>query len=632
MIAGLVWAVKLSAANGYIGQGMYRMLGSQVADSVLTFSFSGLAAGLALGLILGLARLLTGSAIRSWIVVFGSLSFYATALLGVVLYFKRHFGGFFPAAYRYHPVRLDTVLLNFFLPEGLEALRSPATALVATLALLGLLGAGFIFGLFLQRFVKTALPKMFASTGSPPSAGKPSRRLLISRLSTVSVLLLAVAVRGLLALVQPTGGPSVIWISLDTLRADHLGHYGYQRPTSPVLDELARQSVVFDRVVSPSPWTLPTHISWLTGQYPSTHGVTDMNLALPDKALTIPEVLKNNGYRTGAVVASYMLSPQYGYDQGFDTYRFRPKALAPAITETALELLDEMADGPFFLLVHYFDIHYPFEPPFPELLKFATEENARSYSGRKWPHYYDYVAETMGMDKLEFDFQLDAYDGEILLADYHVGRIIAALKEKGIWDDVILVIASDHGEEWKDHDFIGHSITLFDEVIKVPLLIKAPASAGINPGRVKQVVSTVDLAATTASFTGAAFPDTGFSRSLIPLMKGQDKDWPETAFSETELWGPKRCAVVSGDYKLIEPFEYRFGDFKRQWPRQIFNLALDPKEKRNIAGTLEGDLVQPGLLIALERFQVQANEQTGAKKLDLAPDVKKKLKALGYVE
>jgi arylsulfatase A-like enzyme len=281
-------------------------------------------------------------------------------------------------------------------------------------------------------------------------------------------------------------------MTLDTTRADHLGVYGYERPTSPNLDELAAHAEVYEKAYSTSSWTLPAHASLFTGRYPRSHGMRhdpagELVLAdaidapegirargLSDEALTLAEILQAAGYRTGAVVAGPWLHRSFGLSRGFvhyDDEAVHSARRAAEVTDGALRWL-EQGDEPFFLFLNYFDPHAPYAPP-PRYRKTflprGAEVNLRS--SRQAPALYD---------------------AEILYMDEQVGRLLRALRERGLYDDTLVIVTADHGELLGDRGTWGHERYLWEPLVRVPLVVKRPGPR--QPGRREQApISIVDV-------------------------------------------------------------------------------------------------------------------------------------------
>ncbi|MHC5213006.1 MAG: sulfatase, partial [Planctomycetota bacterium] len=250
---------------------------------------------------------------------------------------------------------------------------------------------------------------------------------------------------------------TIILISLDTTRADHIGTYGYRVPTTPNIDALAKESMVFEQTFSNIPLTLPAHSSMFTGQIPPTHGVHDnLATALPETATTLPEVLQANGYATYGIVSAIVMDHQYGLNQGFDTYDDVFEAadkgtLAHVVersgdetTAHAIRWLKDHANEKKFMFLHYYDPHFAYEPPPP------------------------------------FDKQFKhPYDGEIAFTDHCIGQFIDQLKAQKEYENALIVVTADHGEMLGEHGEETHTYYIYQSAIKVPLVIKYPRSSAV---------------------------------------------------------------------------------------------------------------------------------------------------------
>jgi arylsulfatase A-like enzyme len=280
---------------------------------------------------------------------------------------------------------------------------------------------------------------------------------------------------------QPTNQekPPIILIVLDTLRADHLGAYGYSRPTSPELDAFAASATLYEYAMSPAPWTPPAVASIFSGLYPTSHGMMppkDRETArkaskrLPDEVLTLAERLKTSGYYTLGLSANPWISKTYGFAQGYDVFSNQVKARAEEVTNRALALLKLAPQGSSpFLYVHYLDPHDPYDPPAPFRTMFAPA-----------PGYPPKMATAIGR-----------YDGEIRYLDQHLGRFFAELKAREMFDKSLIIIVGDHGEQFKEHGHHRHGFHLFNEEIHVPLIVKYPQQT--QGKRVAHTVSSVDI-------------------------------------------------------------------------------------------------------------------------------------------
>ena len=367
-------------------------------------------------------------------------------------------------------------------------------------------------------------------------------------------------------------GYNLLLITLDTTRADHLGCYGHGAGATPNLDRLAARGVRFDHAYTPVPMTLPSHATILTGVYPPGHGVrANGEFRLPGDARTAAEILREHGYTTAAFVSCFVLDARFGLDQGFEVYDFtaerapashtggHPERSARSVTEAALRWLRARAAGrPFFLWVHYFDPHAPYEPP-PEL--------AQRFPG-------------------------DPYLGEIAAMDAEIGRLLDGLEAAGAASRSIVVAAGDHGESRGEHDEVFHAATIYQGAVKVPFIVAAPGAAGEGVVVDGGAVSLVDLLPTVLDLLGIDDPEAAVAadgRSLCGPAGGPDRivylETMDTYISRG--WAPLVGACRAGD-KLIRA------------PRsEYYDLRADPREVHNL---LAGASTLPDGARELDRF------------------------------
>jgi len=357
--------------------------------------------------------------------------------------------------------------------------------------------------------------------------------------------------------VKLTGEPSpnILLITLDTTRADHLGCYGHQPARTPNLDRLAREGVRFDRVYCPAPLTLPSHCSIMTGLDPVAHGVHNNGHDLPPGIRTLAEILKVRGYSTSAFVSSFSVDSRFGLDRGFDVYDDTFRAELPFKTlnaerraeETFVRFsrwLENNGEKRFFSWVHYYDPHWPYDPPSP------------------------YNEEFAGLP----------YDGEIAYMDHYVGALLDRLREKGVLEKTVIVIAGDHGEGLGEKVEIGHGIFLYEETLRVPLILHNPAA--FRRSRViKSQVRLVDLAPTILEIVGLKEEAAGMKgQSLVGWIRGKsrkDLDSLVESFYPRENFGwSEMVGLVSARWKFI------------QSPRpELYNLEKDPEERMDLYKT-----------------------------------------------
>jgi len=416
---------------------------------------------------------------------------------------------------------------------------------------------------------------------------------------------------------------NVVLVVVDTLRADHLGSYGYGRGTSPRLDGFASEAFVFDRARSTASWTRPAIASLLTSQYPFEHGIyrerprDRLSAATP----TLQQIVRQRGLHAKAIVAQ----PHYrsGMDRDFDSFVFEGRRDAEALYDRAIAFLDEHGGEPFFLLVHNIDPHdgYRFHEGFSDLPSDSQWRSSRSLLPAHEPDNgigYDSLDNrvvTIGPEALA---ELESnYDGEIRYLDHHFGRFLDALEARGLMDDTLIVVTADHGEEFLDHGSYWHGGTLYEELVRVPLIVRAP---GLGRGRSAAPVSLVDVLPTVAEWIGAPLPETARGRSLLPLLRGEPAG-PRPIFSATGFRQQRiQQSVVLGGKKLIRRAD---GEFVG-----LFDLERDPEERHDL-GSADPDRARlEAWLPAPTRRPPRTDEAKPAPEMD--EELKAALEALGY--
>jgi arylsulfatase A-like enzyme len=399
----------------------------------------------------------------------------------------------------------------------------------------------------------------------------------------------------------------IVLVVVDTLRADHLGAYGYERPTSPRIDALAAGGTLFENAWSAAPWTLPSVMSILTGRYPSDHRVENDGLRLGDEVRTLAETMREAGYATAAFVSHIYVSGTFGFARGFERfedfgvsqpeYRLEEEMepTADRVTEEALAWLRERRRDPIFLFVHYFDPHWPYAPPAP-------------YDDL-FPHAYDgpYDADYDSISKFQDPaiplpeeyrtFLLARYDGEIRFVDEAVGRLMDGVIASGRADRTWMIVTADHGEEYKDHGSMGHGRQLYEESIRVPLVIGRPAESprGAAPAprrktaslrRESEPASGIDLLPTVLDLAGIAAAGPGRDGvSLAPAVRdrgeGRRAVVDRALVSETIRLNAYRKSVRLGPLKLIHVM-----DESRD---ELYELSSDPAERNDLSATRPAD-------------------------------------------
>ncbi|HEV7734094.1 MAG TPA: sulfatase [Candidatus Binatia bacterium] len=390
------------------------------------------------------------------------------------------------------------------------------------------------------------------------------------RRSSIALLLLVTACG--------SGGPprdawNVVLVGIDTLRADHLGCYGYSRPTSPRIDGLAAEGTVFRTAISPSPWTLPAFASILTGVLPSRHRAGEgrgfLRTPLDDRTETLATHLRRAGWTTASFVSNGFAGVDVGLAQGMVEHR-RAVGIARLAVDDAIAWLDGRAREPFFLFLHIIDPHEPYEPEPRDAEPFIDPAYAGpiglAYSG------------TGGDVQTPADRRrvLDLYDGEVHYADRLLGEVLDALTASGVDDRTMVVVVSDHGEELFEHGALGHGRTLYDEVLRVPLVVRVPG--GHPVGQVMQQVSTVDVMPTVLDAVGLTVPDGLDGESLLPFVRDPALvRASRPAFAEFLWSGPEEKAIRSATEKLLLT--------PSNGNTRLYDLEHDPGEQHDLSTT-----------------------------------------------
>jgi arylsulfatase A-like enzyme len=392
-----------------------------------------------------------------------------------------------------------------------------------------------------------------------------------------------------LCCVQDKAPLNIVLIGVDTLRRDHVGCYGYDRNTTPNVDRLAREGILFENAISQSPWTLPSFATVLTSLYPAQHGGINSRSPIREPLPTLASILRENGYRTGAIINAPYLEKKYKLTQGFDGYRMPPRTGRDADDTTidALKWIDRKPDKPFFIFVHYFDPHIPYAPPAPYDTIFDPHyrgEIEAAYNPRKLPHFRNTGFKGMRSLKPEdWNHIRSLYDGEIAFTDQAIGDLLQGLEERALIRNTLIVFLSDHGEEFFDHQGFEHGHTLYSELIAVPFIVSLPTRL---PGgvRLSQQVRLLDVAPTILDLAGINTPR-GFEgisfKRLIEGTGGPDASGgsllpPQIAYSEALLYLGERKSLTAYPWKLI--YDVETGE------RMFYNLAEDPSEVLNLAG------------------------------------------------
>lgn len=423
----------------------------------------------------------------------------------------------------------------------------------------------------------------------------------------------------------PSGQPNVVVYLIDALRADHLGCYGYDRPVSPNIDRFADRSILFEKAQAQTSWTRASVASVFTGLMPQVHSANDDDDALSDSVTTIAEYLQAEGYQTGAFSANGNAGPNVGFAQGFDTFENLGPTRSEELNSEAFSWLDTLQrDRPFFLWVHAVDPHAPYDPPDDLRREFAakvTEKDLGSVARVE--------SLTQHPDRLSLaliDDMVSLYDAEIAANDRSFGALISDLKKRGIYDETLIILVSDHGEEFYDHGGWTHGKTLYAEQLDIPLVVKLPGEQGSQ--RISQVVQHVDILPTVLGVVGLDLSAEIQGVDLRALLTEQGKlQWENHSFSSLDLRGRKGTSVYDGRWKMI-----RLHDRGRGHHPELFDKDSDRLERTDSSST------SPALMATMLAFDKKLThrlpEPISAPTVDTSAkeEMREALKALGYIE
>ncbi len=377
----------------------------------------------------------------------------------------------------------------------------------------------------------------------------------------------------------------LIVISIDTLRADHLGCYGYERPTSPAIDAFASRGVLFSDAAATSPWTLPSHGSLLTGLYPVRHGAHTAKTSVSEGVKTLAERLGGEGFATAAVVNSTYLT-RWGLQRGFESFSHVPESVRDRepsdVTDRALNWLEDRdrGSGRFFLFLHYYDVHsdYASLPRFERRFVGSYDGPADGTTAQMLDHRYGKTR----LRQEDADHLRDLYDGGIVQLDHQLDRLFRGLDEMGIAERSLIVLTSDHGEEFLEHGGVLHGLTQYQEVLAVPLIVVGP---GVPAGRrVATVASLIDVMPTALERLDLAIPPDLDGISLVATWTRPEGSLPpRTLFSEADfVFDPETKVKARGSKRTARDRRFRLHYDVSTGQRQLFDLSRDPLEQRDV--------------------------------------------------
>jgi arylsulfatase A-like enzyme len=426
-------------------------------------------------------------------------------------------------------------------------------------------------------------------------------------------------------------GRGLILISIDTLRRDHLGCYGYWRDTSPSVDAFRKDAILFDQAIAQGPSTLISHASLFTSLIPQHHGAVH-RIPVSDDLLTLAEVFRSAGFRTASYNGGGRLDSVYGFGQGFETVQSsRFDSRFHDVVKAGTEWLDQHGNEPYFLFLHTYEVHLPYDPP-AECLALFPE----SYSGSLPDKIVPSIANDLNGDPrvrppgkrrnrrqpphdraqprysaADLAHVVRSYDAGIRSMDSAFGELISYLKTRGLYDDTVIIFTSDHGEEFGEHGKVAwHSHTLYDELLRVPLIMKTAHSRDAG-ATVAFQVRLIDVAPTALEAVGVPVPEVFEGVSLLGTI---EQDPPES-LPAVSLRSPKYTSLRKDGWKWVH--------------RSIFNLKEDPGELHNLARKKPD--VEDALHSQLDEL-VAARDRPTTAPVTIDPGTQEQLRALGYVD
>ncbi len=451
----------------------------------------------------------------------------------------------------------------------------------------------------------------------------------------------------------PTGPrPNIVFVLVDTLRADRLGVYGGPLTLTPVMDEIAAEGTVFERGIAAAPWTLPSVASLFSGVYPTVHRANDYNIALKgaeptdvsvrvlsSSITTLAERLSASGYETGGFVANIFLSAKFGLHQGFDHYdasfvaNTTPGSVVNLSFTNWLKL--RQSDAPFFAYLHYMDVHAPYtdDQRFVQpLVQAVNQSEGRTTLARdemnRHPGYFGKSAKPFLQNPLHSklfetrEYWWARYDAGIAQTDFFLGELRDELRKLDLWDDTLVIITSDHGEALGEHGLWTHGLSAHQDQLHVPMIVRWPDHIPAGERR-RQSVRMFDLFPTVLDYLNLPREESLQAASLRGLLDGGDTA-DRLALGEAVKEAPGRYGLVLGKWKLLAD---RASDYV-----ELFDLDVDPNEKNNIAEQ-HPDVVRDLLARAKALFDENTARagETGGTRRGVTPEELERLKTLGYV-
>jgi arylsulfatase A-like enzyme len=414
---------------------------------------------------------------------------------------------------------------------------------------------------------------------------------------------------------------------VDALRADHLSCYGYYRNTSPNIDKFAEGGILFENYIVQGTWTPPSVQSIFTSKYPCFQMRPDEHAAFNKQDLVLAEILKNNGYFTIAHTGGGFLSPSSGFNRGFDILTENYASFSDNY-EASLQWIKKNKNKKFFLLLHGYDIHTPYQHPEPFDRIYDSNYSGRISGGIKehWAMMDEHMKKGyVNLSDRDLYRLISLYDGGINYFDNLTAQFLDNLSDLGLMNDTIIIITADHGEELLDHEGVDHGYSVYDEVIHVPLIIKIP---GVNKKevRVENQVRGIDLMPTILDVLDIKIIGKNFEgRSLIPLLEKDGKIGKMLAYSESFRGNSNKASIRSNEYKYILDLDTK--------EEELYNLLEDKKEKTNVINQTPPEIIMKykEYLFKILKKKTTCLSKSGQEGR-VSNETLERLKALGYIQ
>ncbi len=444
--------------------------------------------------------------------------------------------------------------------------------------------------------------------------------------------------------------PNVVLVVLDTTRADILSAYGYPMPTSPALETLAGEGMLFRQAMSTDFWTLPAHASLFTGLYPSSHQATSETNRLATRAKTLAEYLRSAGYRTRAYVSNAWIGAERGFAQGFESYIETWKTNSGAVNDYGFDRAGVAGAGewigertrrgePFFLFLNLNSAHMPYSPDTMALVDVAPGPRPidRTRALRKVKGMWHYLGGKYTLDEKDFEILQALYAAEVAMVDALLGELMASLEESGALDNTLVIVTADHGENLGEHGMIDHLLSMYDTTIRIPLVMRHPPT--IPAGSVsEELVSLVDIVPTVLDISGLGerYPEI-VSRSLLR----DDRPAREFVIAENErpLNGIDLMARNYPDFdlaridrrmKMLRTPHHKLIRYE-DGGTEVYDLLRDPGELEDLSETQPE--LRDQLLGQLEAWMAAQGNNAAPEPLEISdPETREQLRSLGYIE